>query len=58
MPEDRDAVRQDDRPPERIVRTATEARQDEIILGKWGRRIWIDSFVLLVLLILVLGLWR
>jgi hypothetical protein len=44
--------------PEPIVRTATEARQGEIILGKWGRRIWIGSFVLMVLLIVVLGLWQ
>jgi hypothetical protein len=34
------------------------ARQGEIILGKWGRWIWICCFALLVLLILVLGLWR
>jgi hypothetical protein len=46
------------RPPGRIVRTATEARQGEIILGKWGRWIWIGSFALLALLILVLGVWR
>jgi hypothetical protein len=44
--------------PEQIVRTATEARQGEIILGKWGRRIWIGSFALMALLILVLGFWR
>ena len=46
------------RPPGRIVRTATEARQGEIILGKWGRAIWIGSFALLALSILVLGFWR
>jgi hypothetical protein len=46
------------RPPGRIVRTATEARQGEIILGKWGRWIWIGSFALLAVLILVLGVWR
>jgi hypothetical protein len=40
------------------VRTATEARQGEIILGKWGRAIWIGSFALLALSILVLGFWR
>ena len=45
-----------DRPPEQIVRTATEARQGEIILGKWGRIIWIGSFVLMAVLILVLRL--
>ena len=42
----------------RIVRTATEARQGEIILGKWGRWVWIGSFALLVVLLLVLGFWR
>ena len=46
------------RTSERIVRTATEARQGEIILGRWGRWIWIGSFALLVILILALGLWR
>ena len=29
--------------PEPIVRTAPDARQGEIVLGKWGRRIWIGS---------------
>jgi hypothetical protein len=46
------------RTSERIVRTATEARQGEIILGRWGRWIWIGSFALLVILILALGLWK
>ena len=40
------------------MRTATEARQGEIIPGRWGRWIWIGSFALLVILILALGLWR
>lgn len=46
------------RPPEQIVRTATEARQGEIILGRRGRIIWIGSFGLIAVLILGLGLWR
>jgi hypothetical protein len=43
-------------PPERTVLTATEARQGEIILGKHGRWIWIGSFAVIVLF-LVLGFW-
>jgi hypothetical protein len=35
------------------VRTATEARQGEIILGKYGRWIWIGSFAALVILLLL-----
>jgi hypothetical protein len=42
-----------DRPAGRIVRTATEARQGEIILGRYGRWIWISSFVALVILLLM-----
>jgi hypothetical protein len=43
-----------DRPAEgRIVRTATEARQGEIILGRYGRWIWIGSFAALVILLLL-----
>jgi hypothetical protein len=46
-----------DRPAEdRIVRTATEARQGEIILGRYGRWIWIGAFVALLLLVLLFGL--
>ena len=56
MPDDNEPKRAD-RPPEQIVRTATEARQGEIILGSWGRIIWIGSFALMAVLILVLGLW-
>jgi hypothetical protein len=44
-------------PPERTVLSAEEARQGEIILGKYGRWIWIGSFALIVLLVLVLGFW-
>jgi hypothetical protein len=40
----------------RIVRTATEARQGEIILGKYGRWIWIGSFVALLILFVLLAL--
>jgi hypothetical protein len=56
MSEDRDPKPSGDQ-PEQIVRTATEARQGEIILGKWGRRIWIGTFAFMAVLILVLGLW-
>jgi hypothetical protein len=55
---DSDDPKRADQGPEQIVRTATEARQGEIILGKRGRTIWIGSFVLIAVLILVLGLWR
>ena len=34
----------------RITRTATEARGGEIILGKWGRVIWIAAFALMLLI--------
>jgi hypothetical protein len=42
-----------DLPAGRIVRTATEARQGEIILGRYGRWIWIGSFAALVILLLM-----
>lgn len=29
----------------RIVRTATEARQGEIVLGRGGRWVWIAAFL-------------
>ena len=38
---------------ERIVITGEQARQGEIILGKRGRWIWIGSFVVLLILILL-----
>ena len=41
--------------PERTVLSAEEARQGEIVLGKYGRWIWIGSFALIALLVLVLG---
>jgi hypothetical protein len=56
MPDTNDPKRAD-RAPEQIVRSTTEARRGEIILGRWGRIIWIGSFVLMAMLILVLGLW-
>ena len=34
----------------RITRTATEARQGEIILGKWGHLVWIGAFALIALI--------
>jgi hypothetical protein len=40
----------DDRRDERIVKSATEARQGEIILGKHGIWIWIAAFVAIVVL--------
>jgi hypothetical protein len=43
--------------PERTVLSAEEARQGEIILGRYGRWIWIGSFALIALLVLVLGFW-
>jgi len=42
---------------DRIVLTATEARQGEIILGKRGRWIWGGSIALMALLILALAFW-
>ena len=41
---------------ERIVRTATEARQGEIILGRYGRWVWIGAFAALLILLLIFGL--
>jgi hypothetical protein len=53
-PRPRASANRADRPAEgRIVRTATEARQGEIILGKYGRWIWIGSFAALVILLLL-----
>jgi hypothetical protein len=37
----------------RIIRTATEARQGEIILGRRGIWIWIASFAVIVILFLI-----
>jgi hypothetical protein len=34
----------------RITRSATEARQGEIILGKWGGVIWMAAFAAILLL--------
>jgi len=44
-------------PPERTVLSATEARQGEIILGKYGIWIWIGSFAAILLLVLAVSLW-
>jgi hypothetical protein len=53
----RPAADQSERPDEgRIVRTATEARQGEIVLGRYGRWIWIGSFAALLILLLLFGL--
>jgi hypothetical protein len=43
----------DDRGEGRIVKSATEARQGEIILGKRGIWIWIAAFVVIVALAVV-----
>jgi hypothetical protein len=44
-------------PPERTVLSATEARQGEIILGKYGIWIWIGSFAAILLLVLAVSFW-
>jgi hypothetical protein len=45
--------RNDDRREERIVKSATEARQGEIILGTRGVWIWIAALVVIVALAIV-----
>jgi len=41
-----------DRPTDdHIVRTATEARQGEIILGRRGRWVWIAAFLIMLVII-------
>jgi hypothetical protein len=40
------------------VLSAEEARQGEIILGKYGRWIWIGSFALIVLVVLAVSFSR
>ena len=52
------AERSDQQRPKRIMVSATEARQGEIILGKRGRWIWIASFAVLAILLLFLGFWH
>jgi hypothetical protein len=55
-PPPRSPAEKPDRPGEGpIVRTATEARQGEIILGRYGRWIWIGAFAALLILLLVFG---
>jgi hypothetical protein len=41
---------------EPVVKSGQDARQGEIILGRRGRWIWIGTFVLIVILILVFGI--
>jgi hypothetical protein len=43
----------DQQPPQRIVRTATQARGGEIILGRTGRWIWIASFAAIIVILLI-----
>ena len=50
-------TRHDERSSGRIVRTATEARGGEIVLGKRGRWIWAGTFMLMVILFLSLAFW-
>jgi hypothetical protein len=57
MASEREGGRPEDRGSDRIVRTATEARQGEIILGRVGRWIWIGSFALLMILALAFAMW-
>jgi hypothetical protein len=38
---------------DRIVKGATEARQGQIVLGKYSHLIWIGSLVVIVILALV-----
>jgi hypothetical protein len=43
-----------ERPPEdRIVKSATEARQGQIVLGKYAHLIWILSIAVIVILALL-----
>jgi hypothetical protein len=49
-PPPKDHAEQQDR--ERIVRTATQARGGEIILGRKGRWIWIGSFAAIIVIML------
>jgi hypothetical protein len=57
MANEREGGRPEHRGSERIVLTATEARQGEIILGRVGRWIWIGSFVFLMILALAFAMW-
>jgi len=58
MTEAPEPPRSDQPSSDRIVRTATEARQGEIVLGRWGRWVWIGSFAVLAILLLTFALWR
>jgi hypothetical protein len=57
MMTDREPRRSGRQSADRIVRTATEARQGEIVLGKRGRWIWAGSFALMVILFLWFAFW-
>ena len=52
-----EGTRREQRPPERIVLSAQDARQGEIILGKVGRWVWIGAFAAIMLFALVLSYW-
>jgi hypothetical protein len=43
------------RRPDPVVKSGQDARQGEIILGRRGRWIWIGTFVLILILIIVFG---
>jgi hypothetical protein len=40
-------------PDDRVVKSATEARQGQIVLGKYAHLIWISSVAVIVILALV-----
>ena len=40
-------------PEERVVKNPTEARQGQIVLGKYAHLIWIGAVVVIVILALV-----
>jgi hypothetical protein len=55
-PPPRSPAEKPDRPGDgRIVRTATEARQGEIILGRYGRWVGIGAFAAILILVLIFG---
>jgi hypothetical protein len=44
------------RPEERVVKNPTEARQGQIVLGKYAHLIWIGAVAVIVILALVFWL--
>lgn len=44
------------RRPEPVVKSGQDARQGEIILGRRGRWVWIGSFILILILVIVFGI--